>query len=242
MKANKNWLPSPRTQALLNEPSKEAIGTGIIPICGSARSGKTTLALALIDWVVCNTSRSIAFMGLPDIYLESLPPHIKERATNPPLAELSRQRDSVVLLDDTATSLSSRDSTTGQGKMISRIACVISHLGLTIIMTTQSMAGVDLSLLRYTEMSPLVKRIDPMALRVERTEWSGELKEAQSELAGYDYDRSLYWSVSDELLCRHPFFDWMADDVLSRPFRYLTQTELDGMIQGTNAKAKGAKK
>ena len=32
MKANKNWLPSPRTQALLNEPSKDSIGTGIIPM------------------------------------------------------------------------------------------------------------------------------------------------------------------------------------------------------------------
>ncbi|MBT4070698.1 MAG: hypothetical protein HOL72_03100 [Euryarchaeota archaeon] len=45
MKANKTWRPAPRTQALLNEPSKDSIGTGIIPICGSARSGKTTLAL-----------------------------------------------------------------------------------------------------------------------------------------------------------------------------------------------------
>ena len=45
MKANKTWRPAPRTQALLSEPSKDSIGTGIIPICGSARSGKTTLAL-----------------------------------------------------------------------------------------------------------------------------------------------------------------------------------------------------
>ena len=41
------WNPAPRAQNLLLEPSEDAIGTGIIPICGSARSGKTTLALAL---------------------------------------------------------------------------------------------------------------------------------------------------------------------------------------------------
>jgi hypothetical protein len=223
---------------LLSEPSEDSIGTGIIPICGSARSGKTTLALALMEWASKNTKRKFAFMGLPDQYLEALPKKIRDRSSNPKLSELSKQRDSIVLLDDTATSLSSRDSTTTQGKMISRIAGVISHLGLTVILTTQSMAGVDLSLLRYTEMSPLVKRIDPMALRVERTEWSGELKEAQAELSSYQFDRSLYWSVSDELLCRHPFEEWMTKDILSRPFRYLEQSVLDGMIHGTTARRK----
>ena len=241
MTGNKTWRPAPRTMALLNEPSEDSIGTGIIPICGSARSGKTTLALALIEWASKKTSRSFAFIGLPDIYLENLPQHIRKRSTNPSLDELSTLRDCIVLLDDTATSLSSRDSTTTQGKMISRIAGVISHLGLTIILTTQSMAGVDLSLLRYTEMSPLVKRIDPMALRVERTEWSSELKEAQAELKMHNFDRSLYWSVSDEIMCKHPFSEWMSNDVLSRPFRYLEQPELDGMIHGSKAK-KGAKK
>ena len=230
------WNPAPRAQALLLEPSEDAIGTGIIPICGSARSGKTTLALALISWAARRTSRRFAFVGLPDAYIDALPDHIKARASNPSMDELPTLRDAVVLLDDTATSLSSRDSTTTQGKMISRIAGVISHLGLTVILTTQSMAGVDLSLLRYTELAPLIKRIDPMALRVERTEWSGELAEAQDELKSHGFDRSLYWSVADERLCRHPFEDWMGTDMLSRPFRYLDQPTLDGMIHGTAAR------
>jgi len=232
------WNPAPRVKSLLLEPSEKSIGTGIIPICGSARSGKTTLALALIEWSAKHTKRNFVFIGLPDKYVEALPKNIRSRASNPKLSELTKQRDSIVLLDDTATSLSSRDSTTTQGKMISRIAGIISHLGLTIILTTQSMAGVDLSLLRYTEMAPLVKRIDPMALRVERTEWSDELKEAQRELESYDFDRSLYWSVSDQFTCLFPFSEWMADDVLSRPFRYLEQDQLDGMIHGTTARRK----
>ena len=100
------------------------------------------------------------------------------------------------------------------------------------------MAGVDLSLLRYTEMAPLVKRIDPTALREQRTEWSDELKEAQQDLASYDFDRSLCWSVSDQLTCLFPYSEWMADDVLSRPFRFLEQDELDGIIHGTTARRK----
>mgnify|MGYP001333032303 CR=1 FL=1 len=63
------WNPAPRAQALLLEPSEDAIGTGIIPICGSARSGKTTLALALISWAARRTSRPFAFVGLPDARL-----------------------------------------------------------------------------------------------------------------------------------------------------------------------------
>ena len=77
-----------------------------------------------------------------------------------------------------------------------------------------------------------------MALKVERTVWSGELAEAQAELAYYGFDKSLYWSVSDELLCKAPFADWMKNDVLSRPFRYLEQSVLDGIIDGTVARRK----
>jgi len=229
------WNPAIRAQILLLEPHTDvngttSIGTGIIPVCGSARSGKTTLALALMEWVTDNTDRDLVFIGMPDSYLEALPPKMKIRSSNPKLDNLSRLRDSVVLLDDTALQLSSRDGNTSASKSVNRLAGVISHLGLTIIMTTQSMAGVDLSLLRYTEMAPLVKRVDPMALRVERSEWSGEIQEAQEELKWKNFDRSLYFSIADQRLCEHPFSEWMSQDILSRPFRYLEQMDLDLLV------------
>ena len=229
------WNPPKKVQSLLLDPNSEcfeskAIGTGIIPICGSARSGKSTLALALMEWVCDNTERDLVFLGMPDSYIEALPKKMYSRAKNPGISDLSKQRDSVILMDDTALQLSSRDANTSASKSVNRLAGVISHLGLTIILTTQSMAGIDLSLLRYCEMSPLVKRVDPMALRVERSEWSNEIKEAQEELAIYNYDRSLYFSISDQHLCRHPFSEWMGQDILSRPFRYLSQIELDLLV------------
>lgn len=241
-----DWNPAKAAQMLLLEPKADcygqpALGTGVIPVAGSARSGKTTLALALMEWVAENTNRNLVFLGLPDDYLNALPVLMKNRSSNPPMADLSKCRDAVVLMDDTATSLSSRDGMTSQGKMISRIAGVISHLGLTIILTTQSMAGVDLSLLRYTMMSPLVKRVDPMALRVERSEWSDEIKEAQKELSKFDYDQSIYWSISDEQLCRAPFSDWMENDILSRPFRYLPQADLDLLINNPSRRERKRK-
>jgi len=241
-----NWNPAKKAQMLLLEPNVEcyeqkALGTGIIPIAGSARAGKSTLMLALVEWAVKHTQRSFYFVGVPDAYIEALPDHIRSISSNPTMNELTTLRDGIVILDDTAVSMSSRDSATTQSRMINRIAGVISHLGLTLILTTQSMAGIDLSLLRYTEMAPLVKRVDKIALRVERSEWTEEIKDAQDELHRFNYDRSLYWSVADEQLCKHPFSEWMASDVLSRPFRYLSQSELDSQLFGEN-KTKQARK
>ena len=71
MTKHNHWRPAPMAQNLLLEPSEGAIGTGIIPICGSARSGKTTLSLALISWAARRTSRPFAFVGLPDGYIEA---------------------------------------------------------------------------------------------------------------------------------------------------------------------------
>ena len=240
------WRPARKAQMLLLEPNSEcfdqkALGTGIIPIAGSARAGKSTLMLALVDWSAEHTNRAFYFVGVPDAYIDALPDHIRARSSNPAMNELTTLRDGIVILDDTAVSMSSRDSSTSQSRMINRIAGVISHLGLTLILTTQSMAGIDLSLLRYTEMASLVKRVDKMALRVERSEWTEEIKDAQDELRRFNYDRNLYWSVADEQLCKHPFSEWMGSDVLSRPFRYLSQVELDQQLFGEN-KTKNARR
>ena len=136
------WNPAPRAQALLLEPSEDH-RTSIIPICGSARSGKTTLALALISWAARRTSRPFAFVGLPDGYADALPDHIRARATNPPWPTCRRSGTPWSYWTTPPPACSSRDSTTTQGKMISRIAGIISHLGLTVLLTTQS-DGVDL--------------------------------------------------------------------------------------------------
>lgn len=232
-----NWRPSPKFESLLGD-KEEDISTGICVLLGSARSGKSTQMLALVEWAAYNTTRNFAFVGLPDSYLEALPKFIRTRSSNPKINELTKIRDSIVILDDTAATLSSKDSISTQGKFVSRIAGVISHLGLTLILTVQSMAGLDLSLMRFTEMAVSIKRVDPMALRMERSEWSNEVKEGQIELAYYDFDRSLYFDLSSGMVCAHPFRSWFAQDILSRPFRYLSQTELNNIIDGVNTKAK----
>ncbi len=232
-----SWRLSPKFESLIGD-KEDNISTGICVLLGSARSGKSTMMLALVEWAAENTDRNFAFVGLPDIYLEALPLSIRKRSSNPKISELTSLRDSIVILDDTAATLSSKDSISTQGKFISRIAGVISHLGLTLILTVQSMAGLDLSLMRFTEMAVAIKRVDPMALRMERSEWTQEVKEGQIELAYYDFERSLYFDLSSGMVCAHPFKKWFAKDILSRPFRYLDQKELNNIIDGVNTKSK----
>lgn len=232
-----NWNPSPKFKSLLgNDP--EDISTGICVLLGSARSGKSTMMLSLVEWAAYNTNRKFAFIGLPDSYIDALPKFIKNRSSNPKMHELTQLRDCIVILDDTAATLSSKDSISTQGKFVSRIAGVISHLGLTLILTVQSMAGLDLALMRFTEMAVSIKRVDPMALRMERSEWSNEVKDGQIELSYYNFEKSLYFCLSSGLVCAHPFRQWMANDILSRPFRYLDQKDLDNIIDGINTKSK----
>jgi len=244
------WNPPPKAQSLLLPPNsryvdemgveRESLGTGIIVLCGAARCGKTTTALALMDWLTMATgaARDLAFIGMPDRFIEALPAHMRKVASNPDFEQLASLRDTVVLIDDTATRLSSRDSASNSNRLINRASGVISHLGLTIILTTQSMASVDVALLRSVELCPLIKRIDPMALRVDRSQWVDELADAQEVLATVSYDRAFMYSMAEGLLCECPFPSWLAPDdlepwradVLSRPFRYLDQKEVDALI------------
>ena len=250
MTSIREWRPPPKAMSLLLPPGMtytdhtgeecEALGTGIIVLCGAARSGKTTTALALMDWLTTATgaARDLAFIGMPGRFLEALPPHMQKVSCNPDMGELATLRDAVVLLDDTATRLSSRDASSHSNRLINRASGIISHLGLTLILTTQSMASVDVALLRSVELCPLLKRIDPMALRVDRSQWIHELSEAQEVLATVNFDRSFLYSVPDGLLCRFPFPAWLAPDdlepwradILSRPFRYMEQKEIDALI------------
>lgn len=236
----KDWRPAPEAASLLlpvgtpvefGDYTAPAIGTGIIPIIGSARSGKTTLALTLMDWATQTTDRPLFFLGMPDAYIEALPRRLRGRSSNPPISDLASLRDGIALLDDTAVSFNSRDSSRKDNRGLSRVAGVLSHFGLTVILTLQSGAGIDVSLMRYTMLAPLVKRVDQFAGRFERAVIADEVAEAQHDLAAAGFDRSLYVSLKDSRLCRHPAPEWvLSSDVLSRPFRYLEQAQVDELV------------
>jgi len=219
-----------------------AYGTGVIANVASARGQKTGKALAEMEWVVTDPrcTRDIVFIDMPAAFMEALPPHMRERARNIEFKHLDRARDCVVLLDDTAMTMNSRDSATKEAKAWSRMAGGISHLGITLILTTQSVGGIDVSLMRYTQLAPCIGRMSKLPLRMDmaaRPQWRDVLEESQWAMPpeparGYSY------SAEDELLCRSPFRDWMnpkvvgeqTADVLTRPLRYHTEEDLHRLL------------
>ena len=221
----------------------------MVVLVGSARSGKSTLAWAMMEWVARHTKRrGFALVGLPEVVLEALPEHLRERTQVCSLEDLPRLRDCVAFLDDTAVYLNSRDAMgggAGINRTMSRLAGIISHLGVTLLITAQSMALVDLAVQRATEVCCLVLRVDPLTLEAERGGWRDRIQAGQSALKPWADSRSHHWSVSDSMVCVSPWPEWMrpdpADpsraDKLSRPFRYMPQAELDALVGGSSSRA-----
>ena len=256
----KGWRPAPRAAELLLPPGSvvnhpggfktTALGTGVVVLVGSARSGKSTLAWALMEWVAEHTKRrDFALVGLPEVVLEELPEGLKERTKCCSIEDLPRLRDCVAFLDDSAVYLNSRDAMgggAGINRIMSRLAGIISHLGVTLLVTAQSMALVDLAVQRATEICCLVLRVDPLTLEAERGGWRERIQEGQQALQPWAGDRSHHWSVSDGLVCSSPWPEWMRPnpenprraDVISRPFRYMEQAELDRLLAGPKKRSR----
>ena len=115
---------------------------------------------------------------------------------------------------------------------LAKAAGVLSHFGggMTVLFTTQSMSGIDLSLLRYTTISPIIRWVDADLIPQERKEWKGEIEHGQWELRKICKDirfRDYFWSAKDRMLVKAPFPKFLSKevdakkaDLLSRPMRY----------------------
>ena len=254
-----SWMP-PSFQDLLypaghvydpgNGRKREAYGTGIITLLGSARSAKTSLAYGIIDTVIKHTNRPISFIGFPDVVMNAMPKHWEGRIYNPQdFEKMLAFKGGVVLCDDTAVSLNARDSMTTESKFMARLAGIISHRDLTLILTTQSMSGIDLSLTRMTQLAVGIRRMSPGTLKGERVNWIHEVIDAQQELKLHSKDqnyRDIFYSLYDEMLVKAYFPSWLDKknrpieaDMLSKPFGYMSLQELkDRVLRSPKSKRK----
>lgn len=254
MELSKNAFPPSIVNLLLKEGQRwesegsfhEALGTGIIPIAGSSRSGKTMLSYVLIDYVIQHTNRPVILDSFPQKVIdEGIPDHWKGRVSNEPFSSLPLITEPAVwLLDDTAVHYNSRDSMTNSSKLLARAAGVLSHFGggMTVIFTTQLLSGIDLSFLRFTTLAPIIRFIDPDVIAQERKEWKGTVEQGQFELRKVCNDhrlRDYFYSSKDRVLCPAPFPDYLNKEVdpvradfLSRPMRYHEEKDRLAMITG----------
>jgi len=235
---------------------REALGTGIIPIVASARGGKTSLAYVLIDYVIQHTKRPVILDSFPQKVIdEGIPEHWRGRVSNEKFADLALiDQPAVWLLDDNAVHYNSRDSMTNSSKLLARAAGVLSHFGggMTVIFTTQLLSGIDLSFLRFTTLSPIIRYIDPDVINQERKEWKGTVEQGQFELKKICQDhrlRDYFYCSKDLVICKAPFPEWLNKEVdpvradyLSRPMRYHEEADRLAMITGEIKKQKRRKK
>ena len=248
----KNKFPPSITNLLLKEGQrfevngefKTALGTGIIPIIASARGGKTSLAYSMIDYVIQYTNRPIILDSFPDIVIEEgIPEHWKGRVTNQSFNEISSiDEPAVWLLDDSATHFSSRSAMSSTNQTLAKSAGVLSHFGggMTVLFTTQSMSGIDLSLLRYATISPIIRWVDSDLIRHERKEWKEEIQYGQYQLQSVAKDeryRDFFWSAKDKILVKCDFPKFLDPkvvgkkaDYLSRPMRYHSQKQKEILL------------
>lgn len=239
---NRNTFPPSIVNLLLQEgqrwrvhgETREALGTGIIPCLSSSRGGKTSISYAMIDYVIKYTKRPVILASFPQRVIdEAIPEHWRGRVSNTPFNEIATVDEPAVwLIDDSATHYNSRSSTSGANITLAKSAGVLSHFGggMTVIFTTQSMSGIDLSLLRYATISPIIRWVDKDLIAQERKEWRGEVEHAQYELRAVCKDprlRDYFWSSKDSCLVKAPYPEFLKNekdpikaDLLSRPMRY----------------------
>ncbi len=255
MKINKNMFPPSITNLLLREGQRfkvgeqfrTALGTGIIPILGTSRAGKSSLSYVMLDYVIKYTNRPVILDSFPQRVLdEGVPEHWKGRVYNTPFDQLaSIDEPAVWLIDDTGVNYNSRDAM-GSGKLLSRVAGILSHLGggMTVIFTTQLLSGVDVSFFRYTNIAPIIRFVDDDVIKHERPEWKELVIEGQYQLKRVTGGRCLdyFYSSKDRMLVKALFPKWLDSkndpvkaDLLSRPMRYHTQAEKERMIKSKKA-------
>lgn len=242
---------------------ERALGTGIITILGTARSGKSTVAHGLIDYAIAHTDRPIVLASFPKRVLEEgVPDHWRDRVSTAHPGEMHKiHRDSnpVWLLDDAAANFNSRSSMTKKNVAWSKLAGVISHLGITVIFTTQSLAGVDRTFFRFTEVVSIVRYMNDAGLRGERDEWRDDVDHAQHLLRkvrqakGGDRRMRDHFVVVSTSPGSPPFrivpyvkpqwlFEGLTDlqrDMISKPFGYMEAAEISEIIDGPAPRARG---
>lgn len=263
MNYERNQFPPSVVNLLLEEGQrwkhqgelKEALGSGIICIVGSARSAKTSLAYVFVDYVIQHTKRPVIFDSFPQRVIdEGFPSHWKGRVFNTKFQDLATVDEPAVwVLDDNALHYNSRDSLTAGSKLLARSAGVLSHFGggMTVIFTTQLLSGIDLSFLRFTTLAPVIRWVDADVISQERKEFKDMVQEGQYQLKLVSKDvrcRDYFYSSKDRCLCSSPFPDFLNKeinpiqaDLLSRPMRYHTKEDRVAMVSG-EIKKKGRPK
>jgi len=219
---------------------KSAFGAGLINLISTSGGGKTTLALALLQWVTIHSpvARPLCFMGHPEKWLSCLPDDMREVSyVLKNLDELHLvKKGSILLLDDTGIHTPARRAMASTNVKLSKFAQIARHLDITIMMTAQSHRVIDFAAGAVAETVDIIKWYSLSSLQSERNEKKGAIQLAQTILrdqCGNSAEECLpfYWCVQDRKLGTYPCPKWLLDDRVGRPFGEYTQEEMAKVLE-----------
>jgi len=221
------------------ERIKTAFGAGLINLISTSGGGKSTLAMALLQWVTIHSPapRPLCFLGMPEKWLSCLPDEM--RRVSYVLKNLDDlhlvKKGSILLLDDTGIHTPARRAMASTNVKLSKFAQIARHLDITIMMTAQSHRVIDFAAGAVAETVDVIKWYSLSSLQSERNEKKGDIQLAQTILrneCGNSSEECLpyYWVVQDRKLATYPCPKWLLDDRVGRPFAEYTQEEMAAVL------------
>lgn len=227
--------------------TQNAIGCGIAVVIGSSRSGKTAFSWWVLDMVIRHTKRPLALIGMPDKIMSALPDSWEGRVSNPSMDEIMDLPPSVILVDDSSIFLNNRSSGRTDQVVFNRLYGILSHLGHSLILTTQSLATIDIGVFRSTHLAVIVRWCESFGVEHEYHTWTNKILDAQEllkEAGTIPYHRDVYYSVQDDLVCLAGYPKWLEKGtgenaiMLSKPYAYLSKKELRERLDPPKKKKK----
>lgn len=139
-----------KIQGNFNEFEEDLESPGKIGIIiGGRGMGKSALGMKIIENVYSRTKKQIYTMGFEE---ENLPQWIA------PIKDISEiENNSMVLIDESGISFSSRNSMNSTNKMLSELLMIARHKDVTIVFIAQNSSNIEINILRQADFILLKK-------------------------------------------------------------------------------------
>lgn len=149
-------------QGSFEETSNKLYNSSVIAlIFGKRGSGKSALGFKILENIHSTTKRPCHVLGVEQ---EKVPKWI-----SPIISMEQAEENSVVLVDESALSYSSRSSQSKANKELTNIMAIARHKNLTLLFVTQNTGLVDVNVLKLSDML-LIKEGSLLQLEMERPE------------------------------------------------------------------------
>jgi len=198
---------------------------GVVAVVGSGRSGKTAFAHLML----ANANRPVILLDYPEELVQRLCP---EGWTTCVPEEVFGLKDCILVVDDAALSMSSRDYSNDFQRAFIRFQTIISHKSMTVVYIVQNLQLLDIGILRSQRLGVLYKYSNENNIRFERDEYKSTaamarhlIKIGRSENPLL-HEKSFIYDDTSGRVWSHPMANHWCDE-LSKPYRdYIVQVKI----------------